>query len=514
MRNRLKISIAKRIAAGYIALIVSMLIVALIGWNAIRLSTDKTRQMTNVDLPLERLVDEWVSAIKLNSTRTLAIVRSTDEPTRQYFKQQMVIQSARVNEIQKELEQKAVNNEERALFADIAQIRKEYFAIREDIFKAQSMNNTTLVMRLLETKFQPALETYIGKAENLKKFKINRVDAVTANLGNELNTGRSLLLFISVLALVLSIAICIYTTRKITIPLRHAVDVAIAIAAGRLDSKIESQSSDEAGRLLNELRLMQNNLCHIIGETQDAAHTISEVAGQVASGNSDLSIRTENQAAAIEETMSSMEELISTVKQNASNAQQLNQMADGAAELALKGGEMVGRMVSTMSEISESSKKVADIIAVIDTIAFQTNILALNAAVEAARAGEQGRGFAVVAGEVRNLALQSTTASKEIKLLIQSSGEKVENGYILAGQAGTAMREIVDNIKNVADIITEIAGASEEQSSGIEQVNQAILQMNEVTQKNALLVEEASTSAGSMTQQAQRLIETVSAFRR
>jgi methyl-accepting chemotaxis protein len=286
-----------------------------------------------------------------------------------------------------------------------------------------------------------------------------------------------------------------------------------AVADGGLDRRIEAELPGQFGRLACDANRTVDQLTQIVGQIRFGSDAINAAAGEIAAGNNDLSQRTEQQAASLEETASSMEELTSTVRQNADNARQANQLARGAADVAEQGGAVVGQVVETMSAISHSSKKIADIIGVIDGIAFQTNILALNAAVEAARAGEQGRGFAVVASEVRSLAQRSANAAKEIKALITDSVGKVEEGSALVDRAGRTMGEIVDSVKRVTDIIADIAAASAEQSAGIEQVNQAIASMDEGTQQNAALVEEASASARSLEQQAEQLVETVAVFR-
>jgi methyl-accepting chemotaxis protein len=290
------------------------------------------------------------------------------------------------------------------------------------------------------------------------------------------------------------------------------VDVAQRVAAGDLTSSIESTSRDETGMLLGALRDMNDSLRKIVTEVRTGTEGIASASKEIAAGNADLSSRTEEQASSLEETASAMEELASTVRQNADNAKQANQLAAAASQVAVKGGTVVGDVVQTMSSINESSRKIADIISVIDGIAFQTNILALNAAVEAARAGEQGRGFAVVATEVRTLAQRSAAAAKEIKQLISDSVAKVEDGTRLVDQAGATMEEIVASVKQVTEIIGEITSASQEQSSGIEQVNQAVMQMDQVTQQNAALVEEAAAGAESMREQAQQLGDVVAVF--
>jgi methyl-accepting chemotaxis protein len=320
---------------------------------------------------------------------------------------------------------------------------------------------------------------------------------------------------IAVLAgvLALTIMFAVFIVRSITQPMQEAINIANAIASGDLTKRIEATSTNETGRLLQALKAMNENLVDLVGKVRMGTDQITTASGEIASGNSDLSQRTEEQASSLEETASSMEELTSTVKQNADNARQANQLAVGASEVAIKGGSVVGQVVQTMSSINESSKKIVDIISVIDGIAFQTNILALNAAVEAARAGEQGRGFAVVATEVRTLAQRSAAAAKEIKELISDSVAKVEDGTRLVDEAGATMDEIVTAVKRVTDIMSEISAASQEQSSGIEQVNQAVSQMDEVTQQNAALVEEASAAAESMQEQAYALTQAINTFK-
>jgi len=313
--------------------------------------------------------------------------------------------------------------------------------------------------------------------------------------------------------LLLAVLVGIWLVRAICRPLEKAVEVAGSVAAGDLTQEIVVESNDETGRLMRALRDMNISLGKIVSQVRSGTDAIATASAEIAAGNQDLSSRTEQQASSLEETASSMEELTSTVRQNADNARQANQLAQSASEVATKGGEVVEKVVDTMGSINESSKKIVDIISVIDGIAFQTNILALNAAVEAARAGEQGRGFAVVASEVRSLAQRSAAAAKEIKLLIDNSVDKVDAGARLVNEAGSTMKEIVDSIRRVTDIMGEITAASQEQTSGIEQVNQAITQMDQVTQQNAALVEQAAASAEAMQDQARGLLEAVSVFR-
>jgi methyl-accepting chemotaxis protein len=314
-------------------------------------------------------------------------------------------------------------------------------------------------------------------------------------------------------AVALGVICAAVITRSITGPLGGAVGVAQKVAAGELTSQVVVEGKDETSELLQALKDMNDSLAKTVGDVRNGTELISTASQEIASGNADLSARTESQASSLEETASSMEELTSTVKQNADNARQANQLAVSASSVAEKGGTVVAQVVNTMGSITESSRKIADIISVIDGIAFQTNILALNAAVEAARAGEQGRGFAVVASEVRNLAQRSAGAAKEIKELITDSVEKVDAGSKLVDEAGQTMDLIVTSIRQVADIMGEITAATQEQSNGIEEVNQAITQMDEMTQQNAALVEQAAAAAESMQEQAELLSQAVSIFK-
>ncbi|MEO6854270.1 MAG: methyl-accepting chemotaxis protein [Rhodoferax sp.] len=315
------------------------------------------------------------------------------------------------------------------------------------------------------------------------------------------------------LSFLLAAAAAWHISRGIVRPLGEAVGIARRVAAGDLTAQIDGQRTDEVGQLLTSLRDMQSSLVRVVANVRLGSENVATASAEIAQGNDDLSARTEGQASALEQTAASMEELSSNVRQNADSSRQANELAMNASLVAVRGGEAVGQVVETMKGINDSSRKIADIIGVIDGIAFQTNILALNAAVEAARAGEQGRGFAVVASEVRSLAGRSADAAKEIKTLIHTSVERVAQGSAQVGQAGATMAEVVDSIRKVTDIMGEISIASNEQSLGVAQVGEAVAQMDQATQQNAALVEEMAAAANSLRQQSHELVQVVAVFK-
>ena len=386
-------------------------------------------------------------------------------------------------------------------------------AALDKIEQAYVAKNNAQLAGVLETDWAVVHTSYIKPLGNLLPLKEASAKA-TYEQSSAISTSlasASIVLAVALTGLIL--VVLVWVIRSITTSLRDAVDMTRQVASGDLSAAIAVDRDDEMGILLRALAEMQASLRRVVGEVRSSAHNISTTSVEIAQSNSDLSQRTEEQASSLEQTASSMEQLTSTVKQNAENALQANELAAGASQVAIRGGQVVSQVVQTMGGITASSKKIVDIIGVIDGIAFQTNILALNAAVEAARAGEQGRGFAVVASEVRSLAQRSASAAKEIKALIEDSAGRVQSGGKLVDEAGKTMNEIVTSVKRVTDIMAQIATASREQGGGIEQVNRAIAQMDQVTQQNAALVEEASAAAESLKTQAAQLTQAVTVFR-
>ncbi|MGN8004890.1 methyl-accepting chemotaxis protein [Acidovorax sp. 22279] len=359
----------------------------------------------------------------------------------------------------------------------------------------------------------PAIDPLQEVLGQLMQVQLDRAKAEYDSAAASYQTIRALAVTAVVAGIVLAVLMGGAMIRQISRALGDAVQITDAVAQGDLTVAIHARGKDEIAQLLSGLTAMRDNLAHVVSGVRGNAQGVASASAEIASGNNDLSIRTEQQASALQETAASMEELSSTVKQNADNARQANQLAMSASTVAGQGGDVVAEVVTTMKGINDSSKKIADIISVIDGIAFQTNILALNAAVEAARAGEQGRGFAVVAGEVRNLAQRSAEAAKEIKSLITASVERVEQGTQLVDKAGTTMTEVVGAIRRVTDIMGEISAASSEQSTGVSQVGEAVTQMDQVTQQNAALVEEMAAAASSLSHQAQALVGAVAVFK-
>jgi methyl-accepting chemotaxis protein len=474
---------------------------------------EATDQMARHAFNKERLVRDFAGQIQLNGGRIVAGARNPDPEQQKYFQNQIAATIETNNVLMKQIQEVMTSEAEKALLSEITDKRKIVIASNGAVFKEKNAGNEDAARKLLEQQLEPQLQSYLDSIKKLAAYEADRIDELAARVDSLNQSSERWTWTMTGLSILFGISFAYFMTGSVTGPINNAVEVARRVAAGDLTVRIDVSSRDETGQLMQSLKEMSSNLQRIVSEVRTGTHSLTTASVEIAAGNQDLSSRTEQQASALEETASSLEELTSTVRQNAENAHQANQLAGQASEVANRGGAVVSEVVGTMASINASSKKIADIIGVIDGIAFQTNILALNAAVEAARAGEQGRGFAVVASEVRSLAQRSAAAAKEIRGLISTSVEKVEAGTHLVDQAGATMQEIVDAIKSVSTLMSEIATASEEQSSGIDQINKAVSQMEQVTQQNASLVEEAAAASESMKEQAASLVRTVDIFK-
>ena len=402
--------------------------------------------------------------------------------------------------------------EERAQADSAAEEFTAFVPVLKTVLEPMKTGDTYQATGLYAVDVAPAFEKLIENMDGLAAYQTQRASTFFALGEAKVATDRNIVIATLVVVALLTLGVMIVLTRMITRPLDQARAVVASIAEGRLDNDIDNPYRDEFGVMLGGLENMQTRLAEIVAGVRRSSESVGVGASQIASGNDELSSRTQEQAANLEETAASMEQMTSTVKQNADNAAQADQLARGVRTQASEGGAVVGRAVAAMQEINESSRKISEIVGLIDDIAFQTNLLALNASVEAARAGEQGRGFAVVASEVRNLASRSAAAAKDIKALVEDSAAKVAGGSEQVALSGKTLDAIVENVHKVGDIIAEIAAASSEQSSGIEQVNLAVSQMDSMTQQNASLVEESAAASRSLEEQALALKRQVAFF--
>ena len=510
MFNRLKIG--HRLYSGFAAVLALLVGITALAWYGLNVSHGATERIVEMQKRATH-TEEWLMSTQLNINRVLALAKSRNDPVVEaHFKPLIAKTTDRINEVQKALEAEIVSERGKALLSGIATQRAEYIAVRKTFFDALKAGDAAGADQILEKGLLPAADAYSAKQQQLLDYQLElvgkAVDASSATVQGQV----AMLLGLAAAAFALAIVLAWRITRSVTQPLREAVTIASDVAKGDLTTEVSTQRGDELGDLLRALADMKVSLVKTVGQVRSATDSINTASVEIASGNQDLSARTEQAASNLQQTAASMEQLTSTVRQSADAARQANQLAANAAEIAARGGSVVSQVVTTMDEINSSSRKINDIIGVIDGIAFQTNILALNAAVEAARAGEQGRGFAVVAGEVRNLAQRSAQAAKEIKGLIGASVDKVETGSRLVADAGQTMSEIVGSVQRVSDIIGEITSAASEQSDGIGHVNAAVNQLDQITQQNAALVQESAGAAQSLQDQAARLSETMNRF--
>jgi methyl-accepting chemotaxis protein len=509
--NNLKIG--TRLGFGFSLIL--LLLVAMTSIGILRLSgaSAMTDEMINVKIRDERLISEWGKIIEVNAARTTGAFMVRDPADQKKLEALMAESSGRATQIQDQIGANIDDEALKPMFKQVLDTRKTYTEFRKSVFAAKNAGDLDKATKIYEGEMTQSRILYLGALKSFADKQAASLDASAVDIQQQYQSGRTLLVLLGVAAIVMGVFAAWWITRTITQPINEAVKVAETVSSGDLTSDIQVNSNDETGQLMHALKTMNSNLVNIVGQVRNGTDLIATASTEIAAGNQDLSSRTEEQASSLEETASSMEELTSTVRFNAENARQANELAISASEIASRGGSVVGEVVNTMGSINDSSRKIVDIISVIDGIAFQTNILALNAAVEAARAGEQGRGFAVVASEVRNLAQRSASAAKDIKGLIDDSVQKVQIGSELVDKAGQTMEEIVQSIGRVTQIMTQISNASEEQSIGIAQVNDAITQMDQVTQQNAALVEQAAAAAESMQEQSAKLADVVSVFK-
>ncbi len=506
------LSVGLRLSASFGAVLLITALIAATGmWRIASLQSASERVATQ-EIEQQTLVEDWASDIRLNWVRTEAFLKAID---RDYMDKLTTDTQATAKGMEtkvQRIEALVQGDKAKGLLAAIATARQAYNDKLNEIRELHRGGEPN-VPALVDKDLRPLADKYLQSLDDLRKTMAAQLAESQADTSTLAKASQVLLGVGTLVAVALGALMGLAVTRSIVRPLQQGQQAAESIADGDLTHPITASGNDETGQLLQALSTMQSRLATIVGNVRYSAEGVATASAEIASGNNDLSARTEQQASALEETAASMEELGSTVRQNADNARTANQLAMSASTVAQQGGDVVAEVVDTMKGINDSSRKIADIISVIDGIAFQTNILALNAAVEAARAGEQGRGFAVVAGEVRSLAQRSAEAAKEIKGLIGTSVERVERGTALVDKAGATMTEVVSAIRRVTDIMGEISAASSEQSQGVSQVGEAITQMDHATQQNAALVEQSAAAADSLKTQAGQLVDAVAVFR-
>jgi len=506
------IKISTRILGTFGVLVLLLVVVVAMALLQLRSMRSSAETITGNALPSVEVINTLNT--DLARTRLLELRHvNNDEPG------YMAQVEAQFEQLQKHLaeakklyEPLIVTAEERELYAQFLRERERYVELNKQLFEISRRGDKEQAKQLLGGESLKLYDLSSATLQKLIKFNSDVARGETLASERVYDRAVSMLALAAVIAVLVAAGAGIWLVRSIRTPLEQAVQAADRVANGDLSGVIRVERQDETGRLLSALERMQSSLVQTVRSVRQNAEGVASASSQIASGNADLSGRTEEQASALEETAASMEQLGSTVRQNADNARAANQMAVNASQVAAQGGAVVAEVVETMKGINNSSQQIADIITVIDSIAFQTNILALNAAVEAARAGEQGRGFAVVAGEVRTLAQRSAEAAKEIKALISTSVQRVEQGTQLVDKAGATMADIVSAISRVTDLMAEISAASQEQSQGVAQVGEAVTQMDQTTQQNAALVEESAAAAGALRKQAQDLVQAVAVF--
>src|SRR5471030_665105 len=499
-----ELKVSTKLGIGFGSTLILLIAVALVSWFSMEKMEDDTDLLLQKKLQVERRIDDWKATIEINLQRTLAAAKTSDPAVQQFFQEGIAATTQRTVSDLELINASVTDPAARQLPAD-AQARLDQ----------QAGGDADAAKHYFDQELMPAADGYLASVGQLATRQKAVIDEVGADIHHRSDRAQLLVIALTIASAVLSVALGWLIARTLLRQLggepQYAAHITDRIAGGDLTVAVRLRAGDQSS-LLFSIMAMRDKLASIVREVRASTDAVATASSQIASGNMDLSSRTEQQAGSLEETASSMEELTATVKQNGDYARQANTLAASASEVARRGGDIVANVVGTMEDINAASKKIADIISVIDGIAFQTNILALNAAVEAARAGEQGRGFAVVASEVRNLAQRAASAAKDIKTLIVASVEKVEAGSQLVNEAGMTMGDIVESVQRVTTIMGQIASAGAEQEAGIEQINRAITKMDGVTQQNAALVEQAAAAAESLQGQAGHLAELVSVF--
>jgi len=502
-----------RVVTSFAALLFLMACMSAVSLWRLQSANHTTANLVHDKLAKEQLTSELLGAAELNGLRAISIARSDSLEVSDLFMAQLVAGDRQAAAMARKLAALPAVGEEAALLAAVGASQAAYLAQRAELFKFKDMGRIQDVEQLLDNGLAQSFKTYTGALDQLLAWHTRAATALAAESDRQFHGSRVLLAAIGAAALAAGVVLAWMLTRSVVLPLQQAVALAGQVAAGELHAAIVHGRRDEIGQLFDALSHMTRRLADTVGRVRDGAVAIDTAAREIATGNLDLSRRTEHQAGALQETASAMLALTAAVKQNSGHARQANALAVSASQVAGKGGQVVCEVVRTMDGIHGDARKIVDIIGVIDSIAFQTNILALNAAVEAARAGEQGRGFAVVASEVRTLAQRSAAAAREIKTLINDAAARIASGSALAQAAGSTMDDIVASVEQVTAMIGAITAAGNEQEAGIEQVGRAIGEMDGVTQQNAALVEEAAAAADAMQAQARALAALVGSFR-
>ncbi|MFZ6658378.1 methyl-accepting chemotaxis protein [Undibacterium sp. TJN19] len=505
--------IGRRLGLGFALVIALMMVLTVTGFTQLGRINQGVNLMASELYPKTAVANNVKSELDhiARSMRNLLLLSTLPE---RKIEQDAIEKSSQQIDIKlKQFGSMNISAEEKKLLQAVLAAKLNYQPVLIKFLKLVADNEVEQAKDLVLPEIAPLQDLYFAALDQLVTYQSGLMEQSGRDAAVVSSTAKFSMISLMAVAGVVAILVAVLTTRSITSPLDAAILVAEAVASGDLRAEIEIRQDDETGKLLTSLDQMNKSLIATVEQVRRSSEKIGQASREIANGNMDLSHRTEQQASGLEETAASMEELTATVGQNAENAQGAHQLVGTAFQHASKGGEVIAKVEQTMGAIKSSSNKIVEIIAVIDGIAFQTNILALNAAVEAARAGENGRGFAVVAAEVRNLSQRSANAAKEIKALIGSSVEQVDAGGKLVADAATTMRDIVASVQHVATIMGEISSASREQNTGIHQVNQAITAMDEMTQQNAALVEQAAAAAHSMQEEAEVLVKAVSVFK-